>query len=116
MVQSYSARVPVTDIIYFVKTRLIGPAHGAIDGGATFDQVADKLKEKLWVKITPKAIENEMLTLKQGKKTIYEFGNEINKCTCITMDGFATGLRDTQTSLFIKARNSTNLTKLFQML
>lgn len=135
LLQSYSTGVPIPDIISFVKTRLIGPAHGAIDGAATLNQVADKLKTKFGVRITPKAIENEMLTLKQGKKTISEFGTEINNLAAklaaahvsqgtfdneasaaaivqpIAVNAFSTGLRDTQTSFFIKARNPTSLTK-----
>lgn len=135
LLQTYSAGVPVADIINFTKTRLIGPAHGAIEGAATLAQVAEKLREKFGVKITPKAIENEMLTLKQGKKTITDYGNEMSELAAklaaahvsqgtfpneasaaaivqpIAVNAFTTGLRDGQTSFFIKARNPTNLTK-----
>lgn len=135
LLKQYSTGVPEAEIISFVKTRLIGSAHGAIEGIATLNQAAETLKLKFGVKITPKAIENEMFTLKQGKKTISEFGSEINKLAAklaaahvsqgtfdneataapivqpIAVNAFTTGLHDAQTSFFIKARNPTNLTK-----
>lgn len=135
LLKQYSTGVPEADIIGFIKTRLIGPAHGAIEGLATVKEVADSLKLKFGIKITPKAIEKEMLAFKQGKKTISEYGNEMNSLAAklaaahvsqgtfeneaaaapivqpIAVNAFATGLRDTQTAFFIKARNPSNLTK-----
>lgn len=135
LLKDYSTDVPDNDIISFIKTRLIGSAHKAIEGVTILNEVFDTLKLKFGIEITPKAIEKEMFALKQGKKTISEFGNEMNALAAklaaahvsqgtfnnessaapivqpIAVNAFSAGLRDAQTSFFIKARNPTNLTK-----
>ena len=132
---SHSVNVPVNDIINFIKTRLIGTAHGAINDAVTIDEVKTKLRQKFSVKLTPRAIQNEMNAMKQGKKTISEYGDQIAELTVklaaahvsqgtfqdeasadaivqpIAVHAFTTGLRDKQSSFFVTARNPQTLSR-----
>lgn len=135
LLTDYAEGVPEATIIKFLKTTLVGAAHGAIDNATTIAQAFEILKTKFAVKLTPKAVENEMTTKKQHQKTISDFGTEIETLSAklaaahvsmgtfqneaaavnivepIAVQSFIDGLKDPSTRFFLKARNPLTLNK-----
>lgn len=131
----YSKDVPPAAIIKFLKTRLVGAAHGAIENAQTIQQAFEALKGKFAVKVTPRAVEKEMLSKKQQSKNISDFGAEMEKLSAklaaahvsmgtfpneaaalnivepVAVQAFIEGLKDPSTKFFLKARNPTSLNK-----
>lgn len=127
-----SANIADAIIIKFIKSRLTGAAHGAIDTAATVKDAIDALREKFAVKLTPKAVEAEMRQVKQGN-SISEYGAEIDKLAAklsaayvsnktfsteaaassivqpIAVDVFISGLKNSAQAFLVKARNPTTL-------
>lgn len=60
LLKAYSAEVPEAEILIFLKTRLVGAAHGAIEGAATLEAAKQALRTKFAVKLTPTACEAEL--------------------------------------------------------
>ena len=56
----YVEDVPGVDILKFLRTTLEGAAHGTIDGADSTEMTFNALRQKFAIKITPKAVENEM--------------------------------------------------------
>lgn len=77
LLKDYYADVPEADMLNFFKTRLIGPAHGVINGAATLAEAKKLLKDKFAIKFSPQAIESEMVGIKQKKSCL--FRNTDNK-------------------------------------
>lgn len=135
LLSEYSEGVPEASILKFLKTTLTGAAHGSIDGATTVRGAFEALRTKFAIKITPKAVENEMSSKKQLQKTISEFGAEIDGLAAklaaahvsagtfaseaaaanivdpIAVQAFVDGLKDPSTKFFLKARNPPNLNK-----
>lgn len=133
--QDYSEGVPEDKIIKFLKTTLVGSAHGAIDGSVTVADALQALKNKFAIRVTPRAVQNEMSALKQSQKSISDFGSEMEKLSAklaaahvsmgtfaheaaavnivepIAVQSFIDGLKDPSTKFFLKARNPTTLNK-----
>lgn len=119
-------------LIKFIKSRLTGAAHGAIDTAATIAEDIDALKAKFSVKLTPKAVEAEMRLVKQ-RNSIADYGAEIDKLAAklsaayvsnktfateaaassivqpIAVDVFISGLKNSAQAFLVKARNPTTL-------
>lgn len=135
LLREYSQTVPEATIIKFLKTRLVGSAHGVIDNATTIDEVKQLLRNKFTIKLTPRAVENELKQIKQNNKTISEFGSEIEKLATklaaahvsnntfateaaatgivepIAVQAFISGLKNPQTQFFLRARNPETLNK-----
>ena len=135
LLKEYSPNVPEVGILRFIRTRLIGAAHGSIDESLNLQQAKETLKTKFTVRLTPRAVENELKNIKQHNKTISEFGAEIEKLTTklaaayvsngtfnteaaaenivqpVAVQAFIEGLKNPQTAFFIKARNPSSLNK-----
>lgn len=135
LLKDYSDGVDDGDVIKFLKTRLIGPAHGAINNATTLTDVKTILKAKFSIRFSPQAIEAEMANLRQTKKSITDFGQNINELAAklaaahvsngtfldeaaadaivqpIAVKCFTNGIKDPQTQFFLRARNPTTLTK-----
>lgn len=127
--------VPEVDLLSFLKIRLTGPAHGSINQAISIASAKETLKAKFGVKISPQAIQNEMMGLAQRNSSISEFGEEVaklaNKLAAayvsqgtfedeaaasdivqpIAVHAFTAGLKEPQASFFVKARNPTLLNK-----
>lgn len=135
LLQDYCEGVPEDKLIKFLKTTLEGAAHGAIDNSATVADALQKLRQKFAIKVTPRAVQNEMNALRQSQKSISDFGSEIEKLSAklaaahvsmgtfpneaaavnivepIAVQSFITGLKDPSTKFFLKARNPSTLNK-----
>lgn len=135
LLKDYNEGVPEADLLKYVKTRLTGPAHGVINNALTIEEAKRLLKEKFAIKFSPQAIESEMASIKQDKKTISEYGQQINDLSAklaaahvsqgtfadeaaasaivqpVAVKVFTNGLKDHKTQFFIKARNPSTLTK-----
>lgn len=135
LLKDYSDGVPDAELIKFIKTRLTGPAHGAITTATTLAEVKKLLKDKFSIKFSPQAIEAEMASMKQQKKTISEYGHEMNELAAklsaahvsqgtfsdesaasaivqpVAVKSFTNGLKDHRTQFFLKARNPNTLVK-----
>lgn len=135
LLKDYADDVPEATILKFLKTTLIGSAHGTIDGVNTINQAMTELKQKFAIRVTPKAVESEMHCLRQNQKSISDFGCEIEKLTAklaaahvstgtfaseaaasnivqpIAVEAFIDGLKDPSTKFFLRARNPTTLNK-----
>lgn len=135
LLKDYNDGVPEIEILKFVKTRLTGPAHGVINTAVTMAEAKRLLKIKFSVKFSPQAIESEMATIKQNKKTLTDYGKEIGELAAklaaahvsngtfadeaaaeaivqpIAIRNFMQGLKDSRTQFFLKARNPGTLTR-----
>lgn len=135
LLRDYAEDVPEAAILKFLKTTLVGSAHGTIDGQNTIQQAITTLKQKFSIKVTPRAVESEMHSMKQNQKTISDFGSEIEKLTAklaaahvssgtfvsevaaanivqpIAVEAFIDGLRDPSSKFFLRARNPMTLNK-----
>lgn len=135
LLKDYSEGVTDAVILKFLKTTLVGAAHGAIDNAVTLAGAFDALKTRFAIKVTPKAVENEMFSRRQNQKSISDFGAEIEKLAAklaaahvstgtfaseaaainivgpIAVQAFVDGLKDPSTKFFIKARNPPTLNK-----
>lgn len=135
LLKDYADDVPEAAILKFLKTTLVGAAHGAIDNAATIALALQVLRQKFAIRVTPRAMENEINTQKQGNKSISDYGAEIEKLTAklaaahvstgtfaseaaaanivepIAVQAFTNGLKDPATKFFIKARNPATLNK-----
>lgn len=121
--------VPEDAIPKFLKTTLVGAAHGALDNKTTVALALQELQSKFAIRVTPRAVENEMAAKRQNNKSISKFGTQIenlsgklvaahvtngtfaseaaatNIVEPITIQAFINGLRDPATKFFLKARN-----------
>ncbi|XP_055528092.1 probable serine/threonine-protein kinase DDB_G0282963 [Wyeomyia smithii] len=135
LLKAYSENVPETALLTFLRTRLTRASHGVIEKAKSIDEAKKILKDKFSVRITPKAVENELNQMKQTNKTFSEFGAEIEKLATklasaqvsndtfateaaaanivqpIAVQAFVNGLKNHQTAFFLKARNPGTLTK-----
>lgn len=135
LLQDYAEGVAEATLLKFLKTTLVGAAHGAIDNVATIDEAFNTLGGKFTIRVTPRAVEKEMQTKKQNAKSITDFGTEIEKLTAklaaahvsmgtfaneaaaanivqpIAVQAFIEGLKDPQTAFFVRARNPTLLNR-----
>lgn len=135
LLKDYYSDVPEADLLKFFKTRLIGQAHGVINGAATLAEAMTLLKNKFAIKFSPQAIESEMASIKQKKLSLSEYGQQINELAAklaaahvskgtfadeaaadaivqpIAVKTFMNGLRDPKAQFFLKARNPNTLTK-----
>lgn len=90
LLKDYSEGVAEAEILKFIKSRLTGPAHGAIANAISLDQAKNILKTKFAVKFSPQAIESEMTSMKQNKKNHYRIWTRHERtsgkaccCTCL---------------------------------
>lgn len=135
LLMDYAEGVEEKDILKFVKTTLIGIAHGVIDSAGSINQAFDLLRSRFSVHLTPLAVEREILSLKQGSKTISEFGHELEKMAAklaaahvssgtfqteyaaqnivnpIAVRAFIQGLNKPNTKFFLQARNPSTLNR-----
>lgn len=135
LLQDYAEGVPEADILKFMRTTLKGAAHGAIENCATIALAKQALKQKFAIRVTPRAVENELNAKKQHNKSISDFGAEIEQLSAklaaahvstgtfaseaaavnivepMAVQAFANGLRDPATQFFLRARNPTTLNK-----
>lgn len=135
LLKDYSEGVTPAELIKFLKVTLTGTARGAFDGVATVDAAIEALKLRFGVKITPKAVESEMLSKRQSNKTITDFGDEIAKLASklaaahvsqgtfasesaasnlvetVAVRAFTDGLKDQTTQFLLRARNPSTLNK-----
>lgn len=135
LLREYSEGVSDEDVLKFLKTRLDGPAHGAINSATTIEEAKQLLKGKFQVRFSPSAIEAEMAILKQDKKTISEYGQVMSELAAklaaahvskgtfpdeaaadaivqpTAVKAFMNGLKNQTTQFFLTARNPETLTK-----
>lgn len=135
LLQDYATEVPEIDVLKFMKVTLSGAAHGSIDNVLTLNDAFTALKTKFSVKLTPRAVENEMASKKQQNKTITDFGSEIeslatklaaahvsqgtfateaaaaNIVQSVAVKSFVDGLQNPTTQFLLRARNPTSLNK-----
>lgn len=135
LLQDYAEGVPEADILKFMRTTLKGAAHGAIENCDTITLAKEALKQKFAIRVTPRAVENELNAKRQQNKSISDFGSEIEQLSAklaaahvstgtfaneaaavnivepIAVQAFANGLRDPATKFFLRARNPTTLNK-----
>lgn len=131
----YAEGVSEKDIIKFLKTTLTGTAHGVIDPANTIKEAYSLLRTRFSVHLTPLAVEKELTALKQGTKSITEFGHEMEKMATklaaahvssgnfttefaahnivnpIVVRAFIQGLNEANTRFFLQARNPLTLNK-----
>lgn len=79
LLKDYSEEVPEVDLLKYIKTRLFGPAHGVINTARTLAEAKTQLKAKSSIKFSLQAIKSEMTNLKQTKKSLSEYGQQINE-------------------------------------
>lgn len=135
LLKSYSTDVPDVSIITFLKTRLVGSAHGAIEGATTLEAAKKALTDKFAVKLTPVACEAELKLASQKKMTVTEFGKQVEQLATrlatahvsnktfaneaaaeaivqpAAVNAFINGLNNTQTAFFVRARNPPTLNR-----
>ena len=135
LLKDYSEGVVEMEIIRFVKTRLIGPAYGCVNTAVTLNATKTLLRQKFAVRFSPQAVESEMSALRQNRKTVSEYGQEINELAAmlaaahvskgtfndeaaadaivqpVAVKSFINGLKDPKAQFFLKARNPKTLTK-----
>lgn len=135
LLKDYAEEVPEGDIVKFLKITLTGTARGVFDGIGTVDDAIAALKTRFSVKLTPKAVENEMVSKQQSNKSISDFGDEISKLASklaaahvsqgtfasesaasnlvesVAVRAFVGGLKDPTTQFLLKARNPATLNK-----
>jgi len=135
LLQDYAQEVDEKEILKFVRTTLVGIAHGVIDTAETLKQAFVLLRTRFSVQLTPLAVEKEILSLRQGAKSISEFGLELEKMAAklaaahvstgtfetefaahnivnpIVIRAFIQGLNKANTKFFLQARNPSTLNK-----
>lgn len=135
LLKDYSSDVAEAEILKFMKITLTGAAHGTSDNASTIKEAIDALKNKFAVKLTPRAVENEMNSKRQANKTITDFGAEIetlaaklaaahvsqgtfateaaaaNIVETVAVKSFVDGLQNPTTQFLLRARNPTSLNK-----
>lgn len=135
LLKAYSQGVAEANILVFLKTRLVGPAHGSIEGATTVDRAKQLLTQKFAVQLTPTACEAELKQARQKQKSITEFGKEVEQLAAklatayvsngtfanesaasaivqpVATSAFTAGLNNSQTAFFVKARNPQNLNR-----
>lgn len=129
LLKTYSEDAPEAAILVFLKTRLVGSAHGAIEGATTLQAAKQALRDKFAIKLTPTACEAELKLAMQKKLTITEYGKQVqqlaarlatahvstktfpNKAAAdaivrpAAINAFISGLSNPQTAFFVRARN-----------
>lgn len=135
LLSDYAEEVPQDEIIKFLKITLTGTARGAFDGITTVDAAVAALQTRFSVKLTPKAVENEMASKRQSNKSITEYGQELEKLSAklaaahvsqgtfateaaagkivdmVAVRSFVEGLQNPTTQFLLRARNPTTLNK-----
>lgn len=135
LLKEYSEGVSDGEMIKFLKTRLVGPAHGTIESAATLTEAKKAIIDKFAVKLTPTACEAELKLASQKKLTITEFGKEVEQLAArlasahvstktfpneaaadaivqpAAISAFIGGLNNQNTAFFVKARNPMTLNK-----
>lgn len=135
LLKTYSPEVPEADILVFLKTRLVGSAHGAIEGAATLEAAKQALRNKFAVKLTPTACEAELKLAAQKKLSITEYGRQVEQLAArlatahvstktfpnetaadaivqpAAVNAFISGLSNPQTAFFVRARNPPTLNR-----
>lgn len=79
LLKTYSEGVPEQVLLTFLKTRLVRVAHGAIENAVTVDAAKQALQTKFAMLLTPTACEAELKMARQNKKSITEYGKEVEQ-------------------------------------